>query len=542
MSRYAAYAASLVLTLACLWLARIEPAWWWGAAIFGGLSALGTLDLLQRRSTLRRNYPILAHFRYGLEAIGPEMRQYFIQSDTAEVPFSREQRALVYQRAKGVNDVRPFGSLHDPYAVDYEWINHSLAPARIASADFRIVVGAGRAQPYAASVFNISAMSFGSLSAAAIRALNGGARQGGFYHDTGEGSISPYHREAGGDLVWEIGSGYFGCRNDDGSFSEERFAANARDPQVRMIEVKLSQGAKPGHGGVLPAAKVSPEIAATRGVPVGQDCVSPAAHAAFDSPRGLLAFVERLRNLSGGKPTGFKLAIGHPWEWFGIAKAMQETGIVPDFIVVDGAEGGTGAAPAEFIDHVGLPMHEALMLVHNTLVGLGLRDQVRVAAAGKIVSAFDIARTLAMGADWCNAARGYMFALGCIQSLSCHTDRCPTGIATQDPRRWGRLDVPDKATRVAAFHRNTLHALRDLLCAAGLQHPDQLGPEHILRRVSPTEVRSLGALYRFLAPGELLGGRLPEHAVFRNFWQVARSDAFAPPANVGSARPGQGAW
>ena len=542
MSRYAAYAASLVLTLACLWLARIEPAWWWGAAIFGGLSALGTLDLLQRRSTLRRNYPILAHFRYGLEAIGPEMRQYFIQSDTAEVPFSREQRALVYQRAKGVNDVRPFGSLHDPYAVDYEWINHSLAPARIASADFRIVVGAGRAQPYAASVFNISAMSFGSLSAAAIRALNGGARQGGFYHDTGEGSISPYHREAGGDLVWEIGSGYFGCRNDDGSFSEERFAANARDPQVRMIEVKLSQGAKPGHGGVLPAAKVSPEIAATRGVPVGQDCVSPAAHAAFDSPRGLLAFVERLRNLSGGKPTGFKLAIGHPWEWFGIAKAMQETGIVPDFIVVDGAEGGTGAAPAEFIDHVGLPMHEALMLVHNTLVGLGLRDQVRVAAAGKIVSAFDIARTLAMGADWCNAARGYMFALGCIQSLSCHTDRCPTGIATQDPRRWGRLDVPDKATRVAAFHRNTLHALRDLLCAAGLQHPDQLGPEHILRRVSPTEVRSLGALYRFLAPGELLGGRLPGHAVFRNFWQVARSDAFAPPANVGSARPGQGAW
>ena len=542
MSRYAAYAASLVLTLACLWLARIEPAWWWGAAIFGGLSALGTLDLLQRRSTLRRNYPILAHFRYGLEAIGPEMRQYFIQSDTAEVPFSREQRALVYQRAKGVNDVRPFGSLHDPYAVDYEWINHSLAPARIASADFRIVVGAGRAQPYAASVFNISAMSFGSLSAAAIRALNGGAKQGGFYHDTGEGSISPYHREAGGDLVWEIGSGYFGCRNDDGSFSEERFAANARDPQVRMIEVKLSQGAKPGHGGVLPAAKVSPEIAATRGVPVGQDCVSPAAHAAFDSPRGLLAFVERLRNLSGGKPTGFKLAIGHPWEWFGIAKAMQETGILPDFIVVDGAEGGTGAAPAEFIDHVGLPMHEALMLVHNTLLGLGLRDQVRVAAAGKIVSAFDIARTLALGADWCNAARGYMFALGCIQSLSCHTDRCPTGIATQDPRRWGRLDVPDKAARVAAFHRNTLHALRDLLCAAGLQHPDQLGPEHILRRVSPTEVRSLGALYRFLAPGELLGGRLPEHAVFRNFWQVARSDAFAPPVNVGSARPGQGAW
>jgi glutamate synthase domain-containing protein 2 len=366
-----------------------------------------------------------------------------------------------------------------------------------------------------------------------------GAKQGGFYHDTGEGSISPYHREAGGDLVWEIGSGYFGCRNDDGRFSEERFTANARDPQVKMIEVKLSQGAKPGHGGVLPAPKVSAEISATRGVPMGQDCVSPARHSAFSTPLELLQFVARLRELSGGKPTGFKLAIGHPWEWFGIAKAMQESGIRPDFIVVDGAEGGTGAAPAEFIDHVGVPMHEALMLVHNTLVGLDLRDRIRIGAAGKIVSAFDIARTLAMGADWCNAARGYMFALGCIQSMSCHTDRCPTGIATQDPGRWRKLDVPDKATRVAEFHGNTLHALRDLLCAAGLEHPDQLGPEHILRRVSPTEVRSLAALYSFLRPGELLGGRIPEHAVFKDFWQASRSDAFMPPEHVMRLRSGK---
>ena len=539
MSRYAAYAASLLMLVVSLLLALRIQGWWWGVAVFGALALLGTIDLLQTRSTLRRNYPILAHFRYGLESIGPELRQYFFESDLAEVPFSRQQRTLVYQRAKRVNDVRPFGTQQNVYGVDYEWINHSMAPAAIPSSDFRIVIGAGATQPYSASVFNISAMSFGSLSAAAIRALNAGAKQGGFYHDTGEGSISPYHREAGGDLVWEIGSGYFGCRNDDGSFSEERFIANARDPQVKMIEVKLSQGAKPGHGGVLPAPKVSAEISATRGVPMGQDCVSPARHSAFSTPLELLQFVARLRELSGGKPTGFKLAIGHPWEWFGIAKAMQDSGITPDFIVVDGAEGGTGAAPAEFIDHVGVPMHEALMLVHNTLVGLDLRDRIRIGAAGKIVSAFDIARTLAMGADWCNAARGYMFALGCIQSMSCHTDRCPTGIATQDAGRWRKLDVPDKATRVAEFHGNTLHALRDVLCAAGLEHPDQLGPEHILRRVSPTEVRSLAALYRFLRPGELLGGRIPEHAVFQDFWQASRSDAFMPPEHVMRLRSGK---
>ena len=524
------------LPLALRW-----PAWGWGVAAGTVLVLLGSWDLLQTRSTLRRNYPILAHFRYGLESVGPEIRQYFIESDTAEAPFSRQQRALVYQRAKRVNDVRPFGTQQDVYGVDYEWINHSIAPTSIPDADFRIAIGAASAQPYSASVFNISAMSFGALSAAAIRALNAGAKRGGFYHDTGEGSISPYHREAGGDLVWEIGSGYFGCRDDDGRFSEERFVANARDAQVRMIEIKLSQGAKPGHGGVLPAPKVSAEISATRGVPVGKDCVSPARHTAFSTPVGLLEFVQRLRDLSGGKPTGFKLAIGHPWEWFGIAKAMQETGILPDFIVVDGAEGGTGAAPAEFIDHVGVPMHEALMLVHNTLVGLDLRERIRIGAAGKVVSAFDIARTLAMGADWCNAARGYMFALGCIQSMSCHTDRCPTGVATQDPSRWKKLDVPDKASRVAEFHGNTLHALRDLLCAAGLEHPDQLGPEHILRRVSPTEVRSLASLYRFLRPGELLGGRIPEHAVFQDFWQAARSDAFIPPENVMRLRSGKSA-
>ena len=532
MMRYAVYAASVVLAILAIGLTLFDPRWTWAVVVFGGLAAIGTWDLLQTRSTLRRVYPLLAHFRYGLESIGPEMRQYFIESDTAETPFSRQQRALVYQRAKSVNDTRPFGTLHDVYGVDYEWINHSMAPTPHDTHDFRLTIGERTAQPYSASVFNISAMSFGSLSANAIRALNKGAKLGGFYHDTGEGSISPYHREHGGDLVWEIGSGYFGCRADDGGFSEERFAANATDPQVKMIEIKLSQGAKPGHGGVLPAPKVTPEIAVTRGVPEWVECVSPARHSAFDTPRGLLRFVSRLRELSGGKPVGFKLAIGHPWEWFGIAKAMHETGELPDFIVVDGAEGGTGASPAEFIDHVGVPMHEALVLVHNTLVGLDLRDRINLGAAGRITSAFDIARTMAMGADWCNAGRGYMFALGCIQSLSCHTDTCPTGVATQDPKRWRALDVPDKGARVRNYHHNTLLALRDLICAAGLQHPREIGPEHILRRVNPTEVRSLAALYRFLQPGELLGDSVPDHAVFRSFWASAHSASFAPPEQV----------
>ncbi len=537
MLRYTVYFASLALALLSLVLAMSLswPGWRWGVVIFGALAVLGTWDLLQRTSTLRRNYPILAHFRYGLESIGPEIRQYFIERDTEEVPFSRRQRALVYQRSKHVSDVVPFGTLQDVYSSKYEWINHSLFPTEIASHDFRVCVGADRPQPYHASVFNISAMSFGSLSANAIRALNAGARQGGFYHDTGEGSISSYHRENGGDLVWEIGSGYFGCRDDQGNFSEERFAANACDPQVRMVEVKLSQGAKPGQGGILPAAKVTPEIAATRGVPVAMDCLSPARHSAFSTPQGLLEFVARLRELSGGKPVGFKLAIGHPWEWFGIAKAMQEFGMVPDFIIVDGAEGGTGAAPVEFVDHVGVPMQEALMLVHNTLVGLGLRERVKLAGAGKVTSAFDIARTLAMGADWCNAGRGFMFSLGCIQSRTCHTDHCPTGVATQDPARWRKLDVADKAARVHMFHQNTVKALRELLCAAGLDSPDQLGPEHILRRVSQTQVRSLAALYRFLRPGELLEG-IPDHAVFQNFWALARSDSFMAPEQVRSLR------
>jgi len=535
-SRYLVFV--LCLVLAVVSFAGLAWSWSWlgPALLFGGLSVLGIADLLQTRRALRRNYPVMAHFRFFLEGIGPEIRQYFIESDNQENPFSRQQRSIVYQRAKNVLDKRPFGTQMDVYADDYEWMNHSLAPTKLDSHDLRITIGPNRAQPYSASVYNISAMSFGSLSANAIRALNAGAKRGGFYHDTGEGSISQYHRENGGDLVWEIGSGYFGCRDDAGLFSEEIFVSNALDPQVKMIEIKLSQGAKPGQGGILPAAKVSPEIAAARHVPVGVDCVSPAKHSAFTTPKELLLFVERLRNLSGGKPTGFKLCVGHPWEWFGIAKAMQETGILPDFIVVDGGEGGTGAAPLEFTDHVGAPLREALMLVHNTLVGLNLRQHIRIGAAGKVITAFDIARTLALGADWCNAARGYMFALGCIQSQSCHTDRCPTGVATQDPGRQKALDVPDKATRVHQFHDNTLKALKELIAAAGLSHPDEIGPEHIIRRVSSTEVRSLAMLHRFLKPGELLTGQIPEHPAFQMFWNDSDANAFVPPLQVRALR------
>ncbi|MBS0589676.1 MAG: FMN-binding glutamate synthase family protein [Proteobacteria bacterium] len=529
-SRYVPFALCLLLLVASLVLFANGAFWRWGSALFGALTLTGVWDLAQTRSTLRRNFPITSHIRTFFEFFRPMLRQYVVESDTEEVPFSHAQRTLVYQRAKNVEDKRPFGSELNLYATRYEWINHSLAPAKIDSHDFRIVIGGAQcAQPYSASVFNISAMSFGALSANAIRALNDGARRGGFYHDTGEGSMSRYHREMGGDICWEIGSGYFGCRNPDGSFSLNDFVENAKNPQVKMIEVKLSQGAKPGHGGVLPGAKVSAEIAEARGVPMGQDCVSPAAHSAFSTPLGLLEFVALLREKSGGKPTGFKLALGHPWEWFGIAKAMQESGILPDFIVVDGGEGGTGAAPAEFVDHVGVPLREALLLIHNTLIGLDLRDKIRLGASGKIITAFDLARTLALGADWCNAARGFMFALGCIQSQQCHTDHCPTGIATQNRGRWKKLDVPDKAERVKNFHDNTLKALKELIAAAGLHHPEQLGPEHIIRRVSPNEVRSLAALYQYLEPGALLHGGMPAHAVFQSFWKDARSDTFAAP-------------
>ncbi|MDN3556585.1 FMN-binding glutamate synthase family protein [Halomonas maura] len=535
--RYTTYALSLLALAVSLVGLASAPSWAWGLAtlVFGGLAILGSHDLLQRRHTVSRNYPITAHLRYLLESFGPEIRQYFIQRDTEEVPFSREQRSLAYRRAKGTLDKQPYGSLRDMQAPGYEWMNHSLAPAPIQGHDFRVSVGAGRPRPYAASVFNISAMSFGALSANAISALNDGARRGGFYHDTGEGGIAPYHRR-GGDLVWEIGSGYFGCRDGEGRFDAERFRDAATDDAVKMIEIKLSQGAKPGHGGILPGAKVTAEIAATRGVPAGREVISPASHGAFATPRELIGFIQRLRELSGGKPVGIKLAIGHPWEWFAMVKAMLAEGEHPDFVVVDGGQGGTGAAPLEFINRLGMPLTEALLLVHNTLVGAGLRERVRVGASGKVISAFDIARTLALGADWCNSARGFMFSLGCIQARTCHTDRCPSGVATQDRRRGSRLDIPLKAERVARFHDRTLEGLAEMLSAAGLAHPGELGPEHIIRRVSRHEVRSLATLFDFVAPDELNEGGACRHAVFSDFWDASDADSFAPPASLARLR------
>ena len=529
--RYAVFAACIAGWLAAgvAW-ARYGLSPWIALALLG-LVLLGVRDLLQQRHSVLRNYPVIGHLRFLFEFIRPEMRQYFIEGDNEAAPFSRQQRSLVYQRAKGDSDKRPFGTQMNVSALGYEWINHSMQPTVLKTHDFRVLIGASRPQPYSASIFSISAMSFGALSANAILALNAGAKRGNFAHDTGEGSISRYHREHGGDLIWEIGSGYFGCCNEDGSFSEERFAKNARDSQVKMIELKLSQGAKPGHGGVLPGPKVTIEIAEARGVQPWVDCVSPASHSAFTTPIEMLHFIERLRELSGGKPVGFKLCIGHPWEWFGIAKAMQETGIVADFIVVDGAEGGTGAAPLEFTDHVGAPLQEGLLLVHNTLVGLGLRDKIKLGCAGKVVSAFDIARMLALGADWCNAGRGFMFALGCIQAQTCHTGNCPTGVTTQDAQRQKAIDVPSKADRVYRFHQNTLMALKELVQAAGLSDPAEITAAHIVRRHSEQGVKLLANLLPFVKPGELLGDDLPLQ-VFRTYWPMASATSFTATPSV----------
>ena len=523
LGRYTAFALCIAVFGLGLWLG------WplWVTLTAWALACVGVFDLIQTSHSILRNYPVIGHVRWLVEMIRPELRQYLFESDTEAAPFSRAQRSLVYQRAKDMAGEHPFGTLLNVYADDYEFIAHSARPIEEPDwQSFRITIGNDQCtKPYSASVFNISAMSFGALSPNAIRALNRGAKLGNFYHDTGEGSISPYHREMGGDLVWELGSGYFGCRDAGGKFDPERFATQAVTDQVRMIEIKMSQGAKPGHGGVLPAAKVTAEIAGTRGVPMGKDCVSPSRHSAFSTPLEMMGFVSELRKLSGGKPVGFKLCIGHPWEFMAIVKAMLETGITPDFVVVDGGEGGTGAAPTEFSDHIGMPMREGLMFVRNTLVGAGLRNRIKIGAAGKITSAFDMASVLALGADWVNAARGYMFALGCIQSLSCHTNKCPTGVATQDLSRQGALVVPDKAERVRNFHDNTLMALADMLAAAGVAHPDNLAPHHLHRRISSTEVKQVSQLYTFLTPGALTSGTCPDEFYAEN-WALARADSF----------------
>ncbi|WP_089605117.1 FMN-binding glutamate synthase family protein [Acinetobacter piscicola] len=493
------------------------------------LSIVGIYDIIQSKHAILRNYPIMGHFRFFFESFRPEIRQYFIESDEDALPFSRSQRSLVYQRAKNENADKPFGSIIDVYQEDYRFLTHSLAPKKPADYNsFRISIGNAQcSQPYSASIMNISAMSFGSLSANAIRALNKGAQMGNFYHDTGEGSLSPYHLEYGGDVVWELGSGYFGCRTLDGKFDPEKFQKQAILDSIKMIEIKLSQGAKPGHGGILPKHKISEEIAQIRGVPRDRDCVSPAAHSAFSTPIEMMHFIQKLRELSNGKPVGFKLCIGQPWQFMSIVKAMLETKIVPDFIVVDGSEGGTGAAPIELIDHMGTPLREGLLFVHNTLVGAGLRDQVKVGASGKIISAFDIASIMATGADWVNCARGFMFAVGCIQAQSCHTNQCPVGVATQDKERQKALDVPNKSERVFNFQRNTLKALAEMIAAAGLQHPAEIKAHHLAQRINDREIKTYAQLHFWMKNGELLNceNKDDENFYFR-MWNLASAEAF----------------
>lgn len=479
--------------------------WWLPAAIVAALAALGTWDLVQTRHSILRAYPILGHFRFLAELIRPEIYQYFIESNTDGAPFDRTHRDAVYRRAKGTKGDEPFGTERDVNEVGYEFLSHSLR-ARIATElNPRVRLGGPDCtQPYDIALMNVSAMSFGALSGNAIEALNGGAARGGFAHDTGEGAISPYHLKHGGDLIWEIGSGYFGCRSADGHFDPEKFKEKAALPSVKAINIKLSQGAKPGLGGVLPGAKVTEEIAATRGVPVGQTVISPPAHTAFTTPEELIQFVATLRELSGGKPVGFKLCVGARTEFLSICKAMMKTGITPDFIIVDGSEGGTGAAPQEFEDHVGMPLSEGLMLVQNCLVGAGLRDRIRIGASGKVTTGFDIVKRIVQGADFTLSARAMMFAVGCIQAMKCHTNRCPTGVATQDQGLSRALYVPDKIERVANFQKATVASAAQMVASMGLDSFAELTPAMLNRRIDYSRSRTYAEIYEWLMPGELL--------------------------------------
>ncbi len=453
--------------------------WFW-PVICALFLAVAVYDLLQRRHTILRNFPIIGHIRYLLEMVRPEIQQYFVESDITEDPVARIYRSVIYETAKGELATVPFGSELDFYAHDYKWINHSCFPVEVEQADFRVVVGNEQCrQPYSASLLNISAMSYGSLGKSAVRALGRGAKAGGFYHNTGEGGLSPYHLESGADLVWQLGTAYFGARDKHGYFDPVSFREQAIQPCVKMIEIKISQGAKPGHGGILPGNKVDSEIASIRRVEIGKTVVSPPGHTAFTSPRELCEFIQKLRDLSDGKPIGFKLCLGRREEFLKICSAMVETKIYPDFITIDGGEGGTGAAPFDFINFVGSPLKEALFFADITLKEFGLREHVKLIASGKIFSGFNIFEKLALGADLCNTARGMMLAMGCIQAYRCNTNRCPTGITTSDPSLMSGLDVADKGQRVARYHQTTLTALGDLIGAAGLHSPEEIGLKHI---------------------------------------------------------------
>lgn len=503
--RHIFYPLAAAATLSVAAVSLVWSPFLWTYAALVPLILLGVYDMTQTRHAVLRNFPVVGHMRYLFEMIRPEINQYFVESNHDGRPISREERSIIYQRAKLQLATLPFGTQQDVSAVGYEWINHSMYPTSTPQEPHRVMVGSSQcAQPYSASMLNISAMSYGALSKNAILALSGGAKDGGFFHNTGEGGISPHHLEPGGDLVWQIGTAYFGCRDQEGRFSPELFQEKARLPAVKMIEVKLSQGAKPGHGGILPKEKITDEVAAIRGVAKGADVISPPFHSAFQGPESLLRFLQELRELSGGKPVGFKLCVGAHSEIEEICQAIHATGITPDFITIDGGEGGTGAAPLEFANSVGAPLADALPIVDDLLVRFGLRDEVKLIASGRVLTAFSMAQRFAMGADICASARGMMLALGCIQALRCNSNACPVGVATQDPHLVKGLVPEQKRTRVANFHRETVHTLMEICAAAGLTSPEQLTRFHINRRVSATKTKTYAEIY---GPG-----RMPEHA------------------------------
>lgn len=496
----------------------------WFIAFLIPLFILWIYDLAQKKHTILRNFPVLGHVRYFLEFLRPEIQQYFIATDESELPFNREMRSLIYERAKNTRDTIPFGTERDILSVGYTWALHSMAPKHASEVEPRITVGGPDClQPYSASRFNISGMSFGALSGKAIMAMNKGAMLGDFAQSTGEGGLSPYHLQ-GGDLVFQIGTAYFGCRDADGHFDPNEFAIEANRKEVKMIEIKLSQGAKPSHGGILPAAKLTAEIAKARKVPMGKDVQSPIAHSAFDSPEGLLYFVKKLRELSQGKPIGFKLCLGRREEFLAICKAMLKTNILPDFITVDGAEGGTGAAPVEYADFIGTPLEAGLIFVHNALVGINVRDKIRLICSGKVTNGFDLVTNLALGADMCNSARAMMMATGCLQTKQCNANTCPTGVATQNKRLQYGLVVDEKKYRIANFHKNTMKSFLEMVGALGLNNPSDLRPHHIMRRVSVQEVKTFDQIYDYLTPGQLLGPYIPE--AYQTYWEMADPEKF----------------
>ncbi len=517
------YSFGIVLLAIFLFLVMIHRAYWFLVVLIP-LAGLFVHDIMQKKHAILRNFPILGHIRYIFEFIRPEIRQYFIAGDQEERPYDRETRTLIYERSKNIRDTIPFGTQRDILAVGYEWTLHSMNALKPAEVEPRITVGSDLCkQPYSSSRLNISGMSFGALSANAVMAMNLGAKIGNFAQATGEGGLSPYHLQ-GGDIIWQIGTGYFGCRDEEGRFAPDEFAKEANRPEVKMIELKLSQGAKPSHGGILPAAKLTPEIAAIRKAPLGHDVLSPGKHTAFSTPTEMMHFIQQLRDLCGGKPVGVKLCLGLHHEFFAMCKAMLETGIYPDFITVDGAEGGTGAAPVEFVNHVGTPLHFALQFVHNTLTGINLRHKIRIAASGKIATGFDMVTKVAIGADICNMARPMMMATGCIQSMQCNTNTCPTGVATQDPRLQKALNVDDKKHRVAHFHEITLHSFLELIGAMGLKNPSELTRDRIYRRINCDVVKTFDEIYTHVEPGCFLNGNIPE--VYAKDWERARTDRF----------------